>query len=311
MAASRLHTIRSAHRVKPVHAALAVLIAAIWGLSFVVIKLGVRDVPPLLLTGLRFTLAAFPAVFFVKRPTSRWPFIIGYGLFIGVIQFGLLFVALKQGLPAGLASVAIQSQVFVTVALAAILFGETMKPVQILGAALALAGIGLIAWTRWTGAAIGPLILVLLAAFSWSLGNMLSKRSGETRALSFIVWASLVAPLPLFILSWLLEDHATIAASLSSPAIGTVLGIAFLAWPATIFGFGTWSWLLGRYRASQVSPFALLVPVFGMAGGIVFLDERIEPLAVTGSLIVLAGLTLAILGPRLWVKPSTNGQPQQ
>jgi O-acetylserine/cysteine efflux transporter len=284
--------------LKPAHAAIAVLIAAIWGLSFVVIKLGVRDVPPLLLTGFRFLLAAFPAMLFVKRPTAQWRYVAAYGLFIGIMQFGFLFVALKQGLPAGLASVVIQSQVFITVGLAAALFGEKLKSHQISGAAIALAGIALIAWTRWTGTGFLPLLLCLAAAVSWSFGNMVSKQSGETNPLGFIVWASAIAPLPLFALSWLLEDHGQINAALSSPGWTAVVGTLFLAWPATIFGFGTWSWLLGRYPASQVTPFALLVPVFGMAGGIIFLAERIEPLAMFGSVLVISGLTQSIFGSR-------------
>ena len=285
--------------LKPVHALLAILVAAIWGFSFVVIKVGVSTAPPLLLTGLRFLFAAFPAILFVRRPTARWPYVAGYGLFIGIIQFGLLFVALKQGLPAGLASVIIQSQVFLTMGLAALLFGERLKPVQFAGALLAVSGIALIAWTRWTGASLGPLVLVILAALSWSLGNMLSKRSGETNPLGFIVWASLVAPLPLFVLSVLTEDHAAIWHTLSSPTWTSAGAVLFLAWPATILGFGTWSWLLGRYPASEVSPFALLVPVFGMAGGIGLLGEQLQPLALAGSLLVLAGLALTVLGPHL------------
>ena len=128
---------------------------------------------------------------------------------------------------------------------------------------------------------------------------MVSKQSGETNPLGFIVWASAVAPLPLFALSWLLEDHAQISAALSSPGWAAVAGTIFLAWPATIFGFGTWSWLLGRYPASQVTPFALLVPVFGMAGGIVFLSERVEPLAMFGSALVICGLAVSIFGRRM------------
>lgn len=284
--------------LKPAHALLAMLVAAIWGFSFVVIKVGVSSVPPLLLTGLRFLFAAFPAVLFIKRPTARWPYVAGYGLFIGIVQFGLLFIALKQGLPAGLASVIIQSQVFITMGLAAMLFGERLKPVQLAGALLAVCGIALIAWTRWTGASLVPLLLVLLAALSWSCGNMLSKRSGETNPLGFIVWASLVAPLPLFVLSALTEDHAAIMQALGEPTWLSIGAVLFLAWPATILGFGTWSWLLGRYPASQVSPFALLVPVFGMAGGIGLLGETIQPMALAGSAIVLAGLILTVLGPR-------------
>lgn len=282
--------------LKPAHAALAVLIAAIWGFSFVVIKLGVRDVPPLLLTGFRFLLAAFPAVLFVKWPTSRWQFVAAYGLFIGIMQFGFLFVALKHGLPAGLASVVIQSQVFITVGLAAALFGERLQSHQIFGAVVAFAGVTLIAWTRWSGSGFVPLLLCLAAAVSWSFGNMVSKQSGEANPLGFIVWASAVAPLPLFALSWLLEDHGEITSALSSPGWTAVVGVLFLAWPATIFGFGTWSWLLGRYTASQVTPFALLVPVFGMAGGIVFLAEQIEPLAMFGSALIMTGFAISIFG---------------
>lgn len=282
--------------LKPAHAALAVMIAAIWGFSFVVIKLGVREVPPLLLTGLRFLLAAFPAILFVKRPTAQWLFFVAYGVFIGIMQFGFLFVALQQGLPAGLASVVIQSQVFITVGLAAALFGERLERHQIAGAFIAFGGVALIAWTRWTGSGFLPLLLCLAAAISWSFGNMISKQSGEANPLGFIVWASAVAPLPLFALSWLLEDHDQISTALSSPGWISVAGTLFLAWPATVFGFGTWSWLLGRYTASQVTPFALLVPVFGMAGGIVFLAERIEPLAMVGSALIITGLALSIFG---------------
>ncbi len=288
--------------LKPVHALLAILVAAIWGFSFVVIKVGVSTAPPLLLTGLRFLFASFPAIFFVHRPSARLPYVAGYGLFIGIIQFGLLFVALKQGLPVGLASVIIQSQVFFTMGLAALLFGERLKTVQLTGALLAISGIALIGWTRWTGASLTPLLLVLLAALSWSFGNMLSKRSGETNPLGFIVWASLFAPLPLFVLSVLTEDHAAIMRTLTQPTWTSAGAVLFLAWPATILGFGSWSWLLGRYPASQVSPFALLVPVFGMAGGIGLLGEQVQPLALAGCMLALAGLVLTVVGPRIFVR---------
>ncbi len=292
--------------LKPVHALLAILVAAIWGFSFVVIKVGVSTAPPLLLTGLRFLFAAFPAILFVRRPTAPWQYVAGYGLFIGIIQFGLLFVALKQGLPAGLASVVIQSQVFLTMGLAAVLFGERLKPVQLAGALLAISGIALIAWTRWTGASLGPLLLVLFAALSWSFGNMLSKRSGETNPLGFIIWASLFAPLPLFALSALTEDHVAILRTLAEPTWLSLGSVLFLAWPATILGFGSWSWLLGSYPANQVSPFALLVPVFGLAGGIGLLGEQVQPLALAGSLLVLGGLVLTVLGPRIFGRQTAS-----
>ncbi len=287
----------------PAHALLALLVTAIWGFNFVVIKVGVAEVPPLLLTALRFFFAALPAVFFVRRPSVGWRWIVGYGIFIGVLQFGLLFVSIRLGMTAALASVVMQLQVFFTIGFAAVLLGERSKPVQILGAVIAFSGMGVIAASRWSGPELLPLVLCLLAALSWGVANLIVKMSGEKNALSMIVWASLAAPLPLFILSVLFEDHAAIIQTLTHPSLLTLVSIAFLAWPATILGFGVWSFLLSRYPANLVSPFALLVPVFGISAGVLFLGEPFDSAAIFGSILVLAGLVLTVLGTRLFGSP--------
>ncbi len=286
--------------LKPAHALLALLVTAIWGFNFVVIKVGVAQVPPLLLTGLRFLFAAVPAVFFVSRPSVGWRWIVGYGMFIGVLQFGLLFVSIRLGMTAALASVVMQLQVFFTIGFAAFLLGERSKPVQILGALIAFSGMGVIAASRWSGPELMPFLLCLLAALSWGIANLIVKMSGEKNALSMIVWASLAAPLPLFIMSFLFEDHAAIVDALIRPSLLTLASVAFLAWPATILGFGVWSFLLSRYAANLVSPFALLVPVFGISSGVLFLGEPFDSAAMIGSVLVLAGLVLTILGPRMF-----------
>lgn len=291
--------------LKPAHALLALLVTAIWGFNFVVIKVGVAQVPPLLLTALRFFFAAVPAVFFVRRPSAGWRWIVGYGTFIGVLQFGLLFVSIRLGMTAALASVVMQLQVFFTIGFAAVLLGERSKPVQIFGAVVAFSGMGVIAASRWSGPELLPLLLCLLAALSWGIANLIVKMSGEKNALSMIVWASLAAPLPLFIMSFLFEDHAAIIQVLTHPSLLMLGSIAFLAWPATILGFGVWSFLLSRYPANLVSPFALLVPVFGISSGVLFLGEPFGPAAVIGSALVLAGLVLTVLGPRLFGSPTS------
>lgn len=285
--------------LKPVHALLAIMVTAIWGFNFVVIKVGVAEVPPLLLTGLRFFFAAVPACFFVKMPTARWPWVVGYGVFVGVLQFGLLFISIHLGMKAGLASVVMQLQVFFTIGFAAFLIGERSKPVQIAGALVAFCGIGVIAISRWNGPELVPLGLCVLAAFSWGIANLIAKMSGEKNALSMIVWASLAAPLPLFILSALLENHTQIEATLLHPSLLTLVSIAFLSWPATIFGFGVWSFLMSRYPTNVVSPFALLVPVFGIASGVLLLGEPFGASAIAGSALVFIGLLLNVFGPRL------------
>jgi O-acetylserine/cysteine efflux transporter len=285
--------------LSPTHLLLALLATAIWGLNYVVIKLGVGEVPPLLLTGLRFFFAALPAVFFVRRPTSRFSYVVSYGVVLGVIQFGLLFVSMKLGLSASLASLVLQLQAFFTIGLAASTLGDVPKPVQLAGAALAFAGIGIIAINRWHGPELVPLLICVLAAFAWGVANIIVKKSNEKDMLAFIVWASLMAPLPLFALSWLLEDHAEIIRTLTHPSLLAMGAIAYLAWPVTILGFALWNFLLSKYPVSSVAPFSLLIPVFGVLSGVLLLNDSLGAATMAGAALVFAGLALNVFGPRL------------
>jgi O-acetylserine/cysteine efflux transporter len=292
------HVSRDAGSLPPREIALAVLIAALWGVSFVAIKAGVAQAPPLFLTALRFTLAAFPAILFIPRPKVKMADLAGYGLCIGVGQFGLLFLAIRNGMPAGLASLVIQTQAIFTMILAHALMGQQTRPRQVVGAMLALSGVALIGFLRGGSAPVMPFLAVLAAAMFWSAGNIFSIRAGRTNMLGFIVWSSAFAPLPLLALSFLLEDHAAIFAALRHPTLAVWGGAAFLAYGATMVGFGLWSHLLSRRPAAQVAPFSLLVPVFGMASTAVVFGEKLGAGVVIGAAVVLAGLALAVLPPR-------------
>lgn len=278
---------------------LALLVVTVWGLSFIAIRWGVDEVAPLLMTALRYTFAALPAVFFVRRPNVPWRVLIAYGLAIGVGQFGLLFVAVKLGMPPGLGSLVVQLQVFFTIGLAVLFLGERPKPVQWLGALVAFAGIGVIGIERLEGAALIPLLMTVLAAFFWGAGNTVTKRAGKIDMLGFVVWSSLVPPLPLLALSLLLEGPGAIPAAMQHI---TWLGggsLLFMAWCATLFGYGTWSMLLAKYPAGVVAPFALLVPISGIGAAALLLGETITWLEIAGSLLVFGGLLLNVFGPRL------------
>lgn len=282
------------------HMILALSVALVWGLSFIAIRWGVDEVAPLLLTALRYVFAALPAVFFVKRPAVGWPLLIGYGLAIGVGQFGLLFVAIKLGMPAGLSSLVVQLQVFFTIFLALVFFGERPGLAQLGGAAVALAGIGVIALERLEGAALLPLLLTIAAAGCWGLGNMISKKAGRIDMLGFVVWSALIPPIPLLLASLLLEGPGALPLALSQLTIKGIGSIAFMAYIATLFGFGAWAWLLSRYPASQVVPFALFVPVAGIAGAGLILGEAVTEVEIVGSVLVFAGLLINVFGPRLF-----------
>lgn len=279
-------------------------VAVLWGFNFVPIGWALNDIPPFMLAAVRFLLAAVPLVFFVKRPALPGRYIIGYGLAIGAGQFGLLFLAIHLGFPAGLASLLIQVQVFFTIALAALVARDHPRRQHLVGACVAALGIvALIAQRLAEGAAgsIAGLLLVLAAAASWSIGNATAKVAGQRHRFdmfALVVWSSLAAPLPLLAMSYFAEDGLHAWRALASAGWLAWLSLLFMAYAATCFGFAVWNRMLHRYPAGQVAPFALLVPVAGLASTALFLGEPLDLLEGLAAILVLAGLAVAVLGGR-------------
>jgi O-acetylserine/cysteine efflux transporter len=284
------------------HILLALAIAAVLGASFVAIHYGLEDAPPLLLTAMRYFFAAVPAIFFVRPPRMDWRLLAAYGLCVGVGQFGLMFIAMKLGMPAGLTSLVVQLQVFFTILLAFLVFGERPSLYQVLGALVAFGGIAVIGTERLEGALLLPLLLTIAAAMFWGLANTASKKAGRVDMLGLVVWSSLAPPLPLLVGSFLLEGPAAIATSLSHFTWRGAGAVAFMAYGATLFGFTMWARLLSLYPASQVAPFALFIPVFGMASAALLLGERISGVEIAGSALVFLGLMVNVFGPRLMAR---------
>ena len=278
---------------------LALLVVTVWGINFVFIRWGVEAVPPLFMTGLRYLAAALPAVFFVRRPNVRLAILVGYGLAIGVAQFGLLFMAISLGMPAGLASLVMQVQAFFTFALAILFLGERLNGSQLLGAVVAFAGIAVIALERLELPMLLPLLMCVLAALFWGVANIITKKAGPVDMFGFVVWSSLVPPIPLFALSMLIEGPQAVAHALTHISTLGLLSIGFNAYGATLIGFGLWSVLLGRHPAATIAPFSLLVPVAGMVSAALLLGEIVTGLEVAGSALVFAGVLVNVFGPRL------------
>ena len=161
--------------------ALAILVVAIWGFNFVVIKVGLKELPPILLCAVRFFLAAFPAVFFIRRPAVPFHKVMAFGLVMFVFQFALLFSGMYAGTTAGLASLALQVHVFFTVALAVIFLAEQPSVWQIIGALTSFSGIGLVAANIGGEVSALGLVLIVAAAASWGIGNLISKTAGQSR----------------------------------------------------------------------------------------------------------------------------------
>ncbi len=281
---------------------------AIWGCNFVVIKVALQHLPPLLLAALRFGCAFFPAVFFLKRPAVPWINLAAYGILIGAGQFGLLFLAMKGDITPGLASLVVQLQVFFTIGLSMALNGERVRGFQWAALALATAGLAVIL-TRATGSATPlGLGLVIAAAFCWASGNSVSRAAGRVDMLAYVVWSSAFAVPPLLLLALIFEGWPAMAAGLQSATAVTWSAVVWQAAGNTMFGYAVWSWLLARHPAATVAPLSLLVPVFGMGASTLLLGEPLQGWKVLAAALVIGGLALSLLWPKLtFVKATSQG----
>ena len=281
------------------HFLLALAVVAVWGSNFVVIKLALGQMPPLLFATLRFLVVVLPMVFFLPRPAVPWRNLAGYGLLIGVGQFGLLFVAMNGHISPGLASLVIQVQVFFTIGLAMALAGETLQRVQWLALALAAGGLGVIvAHTDGSTTLLG-LGLVLLAALSWAGGNLVSRAAGRINMVAYVVWSSLFAVPPLALLSLWVEGWPALLSGLQQADATAWAAVAWQAWGNSIFGYAAWGWLLSRYSAATITPMALLVPLFGMGSSAWWLGESLPAWKLIAAALVMTGLALNLLWPLL------------
>lgn len=290
------------------HAALAVFVALIWGFNFIVIKFGLDAFPPLLFSALRFASAAVPAVFLVSRRQIPWKLIALVGLVLGVAKYSLMYLGIKAGMPAGLSSLVIQAQVPFTILLTALLLGDKPSRVQRLGIGVAIGGIALVAWGRAGGGNLMGLLLVVGGAAAWSFANVIIKKSGGADPFRLMVWMSLVPPLPLLVLSFLTESpKLEMVTQMGWSGLGAVIYTGLIA---TVIAFGIWGRLLHAYSASLVTPFALLVPVFGIAFSSLILGEPLTMLNLSAAAVILLGLATAVLGPRLEAQLAQRGREQ-
>lgn len=278
---------------------LALLVIVVWGLNFVVIKVGLHGMPPMLMGALRFMLAAFPAILFVRRPQVPLRWMLAYGMTISLGQFAFLFYAMYVGMPAGLASLVLQSQAFFTLLFAALFLGERLRGSNLFGLLVAASGLVLIGLQGGQAMTLAGFALTIAAASMWALGNVVTRKLGKVNLVGLVVWGSLIPPLPFLALSLWLEGPELISQSLRSLSLDSLLVLAYLAFGATILGYGLWSRLLSRYPASQVAPFSLLVPVVGISSSALLLGERLGGLQMVGAALVMAGLLINVWGGRL------------
>lgn len=277
------------------HLILAVLVTAVWGLNFPVTKLGLAAIDPLLLTALRFTLAALPWVFFVKRPPIAIKWLAAYGLIFGVAMWALINLGIEWGVPPGTAALLIQFSAFFTMGWGVLLFRDQLSYAQMLGMGLAVLGlISIILASPGQGTTLGYALL-LVSALSWSVGNVIIKQSKVREMFAFVVWASVFPPLPLLLLTWLAHGSAPFTALVTHFEWVALFSLLFQVYAATHFCYWGWNLLLREYPVSRVAPLSLLIPVFGVAGSMLILGHRVGASEGVSIALILSALVVGLL----------------
>lgn len=278
---------------------LGLTVVLLWGLNFLAIRAGLDHFPPYFFAGLRFLVIAIPVVLFVPRPAVPLRWLLLYGVGFGIAQFAFLFWAMSTGMPTGLASLVLQSAAPFTVLLGAVLLREHVSRRQLLGIAVAVAGMAMIGWDRSQHAALLPLLLTLLAALGWAFGNIGSRLARPDNPMRLMLWMTVIPPLPLLALSAAVEGPTTgwsaLGGSLSPDGWRALAGLAYIVVLGTLVGSGIWTALMSRYPASTVAPLSLLVPVVGIGAAWLVLDEQPTALALAGAAVVVGGCLFGTL----------------
>jgi O-acetylserine/cysteine efflux transporter len=278
---------------------LAIFVTFIWGVNFSVIKLGLIDLDPFILSGMRFLLCAFPLVFFVKRPEVHIKWLISYGLLFGVGLWGMVYLGIYFGISAGMSSLVLQMSAFLTVILGAVLLDEKVDITKKIAFVIALFGLLLILSVTDGSVTTLGLILVLIAAVALSFTNIIIKKAGTKNLFSFMLWSSLFSPIPLFLLAYLTSGGIVFSNFFENFSNMAVFSILFQVYPTTLLGYWIWNTLIHKYPVSSVAPLSLLIPIFGLGGSYFIFDEKIGLIKIIASSLIILALVINTFGKRL------------
>jgi len=283
--------------IAPIHLFIIVAVTCLWGFNYSVIKAGVDNIDPFILTGLRFTFAAFPAVLFVRKPDVKWCYLGLYGITFGVGLWGMMSMAIYSGLSAGTASLILEFSVFISVLMGIVFLKERINTSLKIGLALTLLGLIFIANITDGSVTLIGFVFALVGALSMSIISLMVKKLNIKDMFAFVAWSCLFAPLPLFTMAYMVNGvhlYSELSTTLNPTAFGSVL---FQAYPTTLLGYWIWNKMLTKYPLSMMSPFKLLVPIFALLGSVIFYDEQLGINKIIAFSLIIAGVLLPLITP--------------
>ena len=278
---------------------LAVLITFIWGINFSVIKLGLGTIDPFFLAALRFFLTAIPLIFFLPKPDVRFSIVILYGLLFGIGLWGMVNLGIYLGVSAGVASLILQFSAYFTIILGFFFFSDKLNKVQLFGMLVSMLGLIVSLVYKDVSASLFALFLVVIAALSMGLCNVIAKKSSPKNMLSFLAWSSLFSPIPLLLIAFTTNKDFALVPALSNIDLLGWFSILFQVYITTLFGYWAWIGLLKKYPISTVAPISLLVPIFGFIGSIILFQEPITLMKLVSTILILLGLVFFIFSYKM------------
>jgi len=280
--------------MKTFHLIIALAVITVWGLNFSVIKLGVNEMDPLLLTGLRFTFAALPAILFIPKPKVSWTVLASYGILFGVGVWGMMTLSIYAGLSAGMASLILEVSAYISVLFGVIFLREALSPAKIIGLLISIIGMTLIFnITDGSVTSLG-IILAFIAAISLSIVGLIIKKTTITEMFAFVVWSCIFAPIPLFILSYFIHGMSGFEHLVNNVSLLGLFSVMFQAYPVTLLGYWLWNRLTVLYPMSTLAPLTLLIPIFGFIGSVLFHGEVFGITKAIAFLVITLGLVIIL-----------------
>lgn len=282
---------------------LVLVVVAIWGVNFVVIKVGVAEFPPFLMTALRFGVVAVLVVPFFSVPRQHMKWLLLLSVTFGSLHFGLLFAGVA-GMDASTGAILAQLGVPFSTLLAVVFLKDRLGPWRTGGLVVAFLGAAVLAGEPRLPA-LGPFVLIVVAALGWAVSNMLIHKVADVHPLAVTGWISLFATPQVALWSFLFEDgqvQAVIEASWL--AWGALLYVSLLA---SMLAYSLWYHLLGRHAVNQVVPFTLLAPVIGVAASAVLLGEPLTVYKLVGGALTILGVGTILMRQGRRAPPGSVG----
>jgi O-acetylserine/cysteine efflux transporter len=286
-------------KLKPLEILMALMVPLVWGMGFVFAKGAINHFPPILLMAFRFALTAMVLVWFVPVPYGNLKNIFNVAIVAAAIQYSLTFTGLA-GLEAGLASLVVQLEVPFLVLLGALVLKENPGLQKWAGIIISFLGVVLMTQQDSLNGSLGSVCLVVAGCFVWACGQVMIRKLKDIGGLQVTAWVAVFATPQLFIMSAIFESGQMTAIQNANDMVW--LTVIYLGLVMTCLGYYLWNTLIRRHDVGTVAPFLLLLPLFSLIGGMLFLGEEPTADKLLGGVVILLGVAIITIRPVAFYK---------